>query len=175
MRSKLATLRTFCAFGAAFVALPAGAQIATPRKAVVKHAAKAPARVSQAKQPVLPIAPWPPARETIGAPILPTQYPNVFVRFAPAPPAVMPRDASIYLPPGATISPVDTKPRINSMAGKTPFVPFVVHLPGGGVIVQVDPGRMEYMTADRDANGRIVVHCLSPGETSVSKNGGRHK
>ena len=168
MRSKFATLQTFCALSAAVVALSAGAQAATPRTAGVKHTVKAPVRVSPAKQPALPIAPWPPARETIGAPILPTQYPNVFVRYEYDPASSPAGDVSIYKMPGAADPVRGMVPR----AAQKPFQPVVGNLPGGGKYFLTDPANMDTMVATRDASGHFVVTCVKPAQIAPPKQGG---
>lgn len=168
MRFQLATPRTLCALGAAIVALSAGVQAATPRKAGVKHTAKAPAPVYLAKKPALPIAPWPPAREALGAPILPTQYPNVYVRYQFGPASGPAGSASIYKMPGAADPVRGMVPRAAQASSQS----VIGTLPSGAKFALTDPADMDYMVATRDASGRLVVTCVSPGESAPPKEGG---
>lgn len=136
----------------------------------VKAHVKTPAPVRTAQTVATPrptaLTPWPPPADKPGSPIMPTAYPNVWVRFTPSPKAPSTGDKSIYVMPGSSLSPGGMVPR----APRQIIEPVAIPLPGGGFAMKVDDSRTEYLVATRDATGKITMQCQSPAE-AASKGG----
>jgi hypothetical protein len=100
--------------------------------------------------------------------VLPTQYPNVFVRYEHGQAQGRAGDASIYKMPGAA----DPVPSMVPRVAEKPFQSVVGVLPGGIKYALVDPANTDYEVATRDASGHVVVTCGTPTQAAPQKQGG---
>lgn len=107
--------------------------------------------------------PWPPPPDKPGSPILPTVYPNVWVRFTPTAAKAAPGDKSVYVMPGASLPAGAMVPR----AVHNTVPPVAIPLAHGGFAIKVDDSRTEYLVATRDAAGNLTLSCQSPAEPAA--------